>query len=202
MNVYMKRVLIGVVLGLALSILGFCLWKAYDNKDNGIVDDNKNIEFVYDKEVVTNGNVVINIPKLVNGTSVTDELNETIKKDVIQEIGKTNDLINVRIASVTEKDIVIIDIETEAWETNKNSVIAYETNYLKHYNYFYDIKNNKIITAIDALKTIFNSDSELRQHSLLTFEEINKADEVCVQVKGDRINEIFDTCIIQGSKAR
>lgn len=198
----MKRVLIGVVLGLALSILGFCLWKAYDNKDNGIVDDNKNIEFVYDKEVVTNGNVVINIPKLVNGTSVTDELNETIKKDVIQEIGKTNDLINVRIASVTEKDIVIIDIETEAWETNKNSVIAYETNYLKHYNYFYDIKNNKIITAIDALKTIFNSDSELRQHSLLTFEEINKADEVCVQVKGDRINEIFDTCIIQGSKAR
>lgn len=131
----MKRVLIGVVLGLALSILGFCLWKAYDNKDNGIVDDNKNIEFVYDKEVVTNGNVVINIPKLVNGTSVTDELNETIKKDVIQEIGKTNDLINVRIASVTEKDIVIIDIETEAWETNKNSVIAYETNYLKHYNY-------------------------------------------------------------------
>jgi len=49
----MKRVLIGVVLGLALSILGFCLWKAYDNKDNGIVDDNKNIEFVYDKEVVT-----------------------------------------------------------------------------------------------------------------------------------------------------
>ena len=53
----MKRVLIGVVLGLALSILGFCLWKAYDNKDNGIVDDNKNIEFVYDKEVVTNGNV-------------------------------------------------------------------------------------------------------------------------------------------------
>lgn len=80
MNVYMKRVLIGVVLGLALSILGFCLWKAYDNKDNGIVDDNKNIEFVYDKEVVTNGNVVINIPKLVNGTSVTDELNETIKK--------------------------------------------------------------------------------------------------------------------------
>ena len=40
----MKRVLIGVVLGLALSILGFCLWKAYDNKDNGIVDDNKNIE--------------------------------------------------------------------------------------------------------------------------------------------------------------
>ena len=139
----MKRVLIGVVLGLALSILGFCLWKAYDNKDNGTVDDNKNIEFVYDKEVVTNGNVVINIPKLVNGTSVTDELNETIKKDVIQEIGKTNDLINVRIASVTEKDIVIIDIETEAWETNKNSVIAYETNYLKHYNYFYDIINNK-----------------------------------------------------------
>lgn len=198
----MKRVLIGVVLGLALSILGFCLWKAYDNKDNGIVDDNKNIEFVYDKEVVTNGNVVINIPKLVNGTSVTDELNETIKKDVIQEIGKTNDLINVRIASVTEKDIVIIDIETEAWETNKNSVIAYETNYLKHYNYFYDIKNNKIITAKDALKKIFNSDSELRQHGLLTFEEINKADEVCVQVKGDRINEIFDTCIIQGSKAR
>ena len=192
----MKRVLIGVVLGLALSILGFCLWKAYDNKDNGIVDYNKNIEFVYDKEVVTNGN------KLVNGTSVTDELNETIKKDVIQEIGKTNDLINVRIASVTEKDIVIIDIETEAWETNKNSVIAYETNYLKHYNYFYDIKNNKIITAKDALKTIFNSDSELRQHGLLTFEEINKADEVCVQVKGDRINEIFDTCIIQGSKAR
>lgn len=198
----MKRVLIGVVLGLALSILGFCLWKAYDNKDNGTVDDNKNIEFVYDKEVVTNGNVVINIPKLVNGTSVTDELNETIRKDVIQEIGKTNDLINVRIASVTEKDIVIIDIETEAWETNKNSVIAYETNYLKHYNYFYDIKNNKIITAKDALKTIFNSDSELRQHGLLTFEEINKADEVCVQVKGDRINEIFDTCIIQGSKAR
>lgn len=198
----MKRVLIGVILGLALSILGFCLWKAYDNKDNGIVDDNKNIEFVYDKEVVTNGNVVINIPKLVNGTSVTDELNETIKKDVIQEIGKTNDLINVRIASVTEKDIVIIDIETEAWETNKNSVIAYETNYLKHYNYFYDIKNNKIITAKDVLKTIFNSDSELRQHGLLTFEEINKADEVCVQVKGDRINEIFDTCIIQGSKAR
>ena len=184
----MKRVLIGVVLGLALSILGFCLWKAYDNKDNGTVDDNKNIEFVYDKEVVTNGNVVINIPKLVNGTSVTDELNETIKKDVIQEIGKTNDLINVRIASVTEKDIVIIDIETEAWETNKNSVIAYETNYLKHYNYFYDIKNNKIITAKDALKTIFNSDSELRQHGLLTFEEINKADEVCVQVKVDRIN--------------
>ena len=198
----MKRVLIGVVLGLALSILGFCLWKAYDNKDNGTVDDNKNIEFVYDKEVVTNGNVVINIPKLVNGTSVTDELNETIKKDVIQEIGKTNDLINVRIASVTEKDIVIIDIETEAWETNKNSVIAYETNYLKHYNYFYDTKNNEIITAKDALKTIFNSDSELRQHGLLTFEEINKADEVCVQVKGDRINEIFDTCIIQGSKAR
>lgn len=198
----MKRVLIGVVLGLALSILGFCLWKAYDNKDNGIVDDNKNIEFVYDKEVVTNGNVVINIPKLVNGTSVTDELNETIKKDVIQEIGKTNDLINVRIASVTEKDIVIIDIEIEAWETNKNSVIAYETNYLKHYNYFYDIKNDKIIMAKDALKTIFNSDSELRQHGLLTFEEINKADEVCVQVKGDRINEIFDTCIIQGSKAR
>ena len=75
-------------------------------------------------------------------------------------------------------------------------------NYLKHYNYFYDIKNNKIITAKDALKTIFNSDSELRQHGLLTFEEINKADEVCVQVKGDRINEIFDTCIIQGSKAR
>lgn len=198
----MKRVLIGVVLGLALSILGFCLWKAYDNKDNGIVDDNKNIEFVYDKEVVTNGNVVINIPKLVNGTSVTDELNETIKKDVIQEIGKTNDLINVRIASVTEKDIVIIDIETEAWETNRDSSILYETNYFKHYNYFYDIKNDKIIMAKDALKKIFNSDNELGQYGSLTFEDVNNANEVCVKLNDNGINEVYKTCTIQGSKAR
>ena len=197
----MKKVLIGVVIGLALCALGFFLWKVYDNKENK-VDYNKDIEFVYDKDFVTIGKVTVNFPKLINGTNVTNELNETMKEDIIQEISKIDDLINVKISTVTEKDIVIIDIETEAWETNKNSVIAYETNYLKHYNYFYDIKNNKIITAKDALKTIFNSDSELRQHGLLTFEEINKADEVCVQVKGDRINEIFDTCIIQGSKAR
>ena len=70
MNVYMKRVLIGVILGLALSILGFCLWKAYDNKDNGIVDYNKNIEFVYDKEVVTNGEEYIDIYKMLNASKV------------------------------------------------------------------------------------------------------------------------------------
>lgn len=197
----MKKVLIGVVIGLALCALGFFLWKVYDNKENK-VDYNKDIEFVYDKDFVTIGEVTVNFPKLINGTNVTNELNETMKKDIIQEISKIDDLINVKISTVTVKDIIIIDIETEAWETNRDSSILYETNYFKHYNYFYDIKNNKIITAKDALKTIFNSDSELRQHGLLTFEEINKADEVCVQVKGDRINEIFDTCIIQGSKAR
>lgn len=197
----MKKVLIGVVIGLALCALGFFLWKVYDNKENK-VDYNKDIEFVYDKDFVTIGKVTVNFPKLINGTNVTNELNETMKEDIIQEISKIDDLINVKISTVTVKDIIIIDIETEAWETNRDSSILYETNYLKHYNYFYDIKNNKIITAKDALKTIFNSDSELRQHGLLTFEEINKADEVCVQVKGDRINEIFDTCIIQGSKAR
>lgn len=197
----MKKVLIGVVIGLALCALGFFLWKVYDNKENK-VDYNKDIEFVYDKDFVTIGKVTVNFPKLINGTNVTNELNETMKKDIIQGISKIDDLINVKISTVTVKDIIIIDIETEAWETNRDSSILYETNYFKHYNYFYDIKNDKIIMAKDALKTIFNSDSELRQHGLLTFEEINKADEVCVQVKGDRINEIFDTCIIQGSKAR
>lgn len=197
----MKKVLIGVVIGLALCALGFGLWKVYDNKENK-VDYNKDIEFVYDKDFVTIGKVTVNFPKLINGTNVTNELNETMKKNIIQEISKIDDLINVKISTVTVKDIIIIDIETEAWETNRDSSILYETNYFKHYNYFYDIKNDKIIMAKDALKKIFNSDNELRQYGSLTFEDVNNANEVCVKLNDNGINEVYKTCTIQGSKAR
>ena len=197
----MKKVLIGVVIGLALCALGFGLWKVYDNKENK-VDYNKDIEFVYDKDFVTIGKVTVNFPKLINGTNVTNELNETMKKDIIQEISKIDDLINVKISTVTVKDIIIIDIETEAWETNRDSSILYETNYFKHYNYFYDIKNDKIIMAKDALKKIFNSDNELGQYGSLTFEDVNNANEVCVKLNDNGINEVYKTCTIQGSKAR
>ena len=197
----MKKVLIGVVIGLALCALGFFLWKVYDNKENK-VDYNKDIEFVYDKDFVTIGKVTVNFPKLINDTNVTNELNETMKKDIIQEISKIDDLINVKISTVTVKDIIIIDIETEAWETNRDSSILYETNYFKHYNYFYDIKNDKIIMAKDALKKIFNSDNELGQYGSLTFEDVNNANEVCVKLNDNGINEVYKTCTIQGSKAR
>ena len=197
----MKKVLIGVVIGLALCALGFFLWKGYDNKENK-VDYNKDIEFVYDKDFVTIGKVTVNFPKLINGTNVTNELNKTMKKDIIQEISKIDDLINVKISTVTVKDIIIIDIETEAWETNRDSSILYETNYFKHYNYFYDIKNDKIIMAKDALKKIFNSDNELGQYGSLTFEDVNNANEVCVKLNDNGINEVYKTCTIQGSKAR
>ena len=56
--------------------------------------------------------------------------------------------------------------------------------------------------AKDALKKIYNSDTELGQYGSLTFEEINNANEVCVKLNNNGINEIYKTCVIQGSKAR
>ena len=56
--------------------------------------------------------------------------------------------------------------------------------------------------AKDALKKIFNSDNELGQYGSLTFEDVNNANEVCVKLNDNGINEVYKTCTIQGSKAR
>ena len=73
---------------------------------------------LYKQEGMSQKDVELLVEKINQGK--LQELNseqkilEAQQKDVIQEIGKTNDLINVRIASVTEKDIVIIDIDSNS----------------------------------------------------------------------------------------
>lgn len=123
-----------------------------------------------------NGNKIkIVIPKIIGGGDNSEKLNKKILDNVVSKIilpieecdtdqnpkgcenGSVAD-INVKYKSLIKNDTVSILVEVELYPWNASGDGKFE------YNYFYDIKNDKILTATDALeKNGYTNDKYLKE---------------------------------------
>ncbi len=152
--------------------------------DNNGVDDKSNdkvnvvdaVSTTSDYFVTESGNKIkIVIPKIIGGGDNSEKLNKKILDNVVSRIilpieecntdenpkgcenGSVAD-INVKYKSLVKNDIVSILVIIELYPWNASGDGKFK------YNYFYDIKNDKIITATDALeKNGYTNDKYLKE---------------------------------------
>lgn len=142
-----------------------CEDKVFDDKSNdkvNVVDAVNTISkyFVTDSR----NKIKIVIPKIIGGGDNSEKLNKKILDDIISIImrpidGECNtdenhigcesgDIadINVKYKSLVKNDIVsiLVIVELYPWVASGDGIFEY--------NYFYDVKNDKIITATEALE--------------------------------------------------
>lgn len=139
-----------------------CEDKVFDDKSNdkvNVVDAVNTISQYFGTD--SRNKIKIVIPKIIGGGDNSEKLNKKILDNVISSImrpieaytpGKerleNGDVanINVKYKSLVKNDIVsiLIIIELDPWNASGGGIFQY--------NYFYDVKNDKIITATEALE--------------------------------------------------
>lgn len=105
-------------------------------------------------------NIKIVIPKIAGNGKNIESLNKTILDEVISyaivPLGSEDDVTNIDISykSIIKNDIVNILVTTkmDPWNASGSGI--------SYYNYFYDIKNDKILTATESLEKNGYTDSK------------------------------------------
>lgn len=146
-----------------------------DNKDSQTKDDKDNqvktevkVETSYTKKGTVKGpseseyenydvEMDINVPKLTGNTKVTESINKKIQNNIYDnEIKSLNSKVrgySVNYNYIIKNDIVLLDLVA-------STSIFEGSGYTDRYNYFYDIKNDKELTLLEAMKKIGLSEEE------------------------------------------
>ena len=146
-----------------------------DNKDSQTKNDKDNqvktevkVETSYTKKGTVKGpsgseyenhdvEMDINVPKLTGNTKVTESINGKIQNNIYDnEIKSLNSKVRsytVNYNYIIKNDIVLLDLVA-------STSIFEGSGYTDRYNYFYDIKNDKELTLLEAMKKIGLSEEE------------------------------------------
>lgn len=136
----------------------------------------------------TSNNIKIVIPKIVGNGKNIEVLNKTILDEIISymivPLGSEDDVANIDVSykSIIKNDIVNILVTTkmDPWNASGNGI--------SYYNYFYDIKNDKVLTATESLEKNGYTDSKY----LSEFTKCNDGNDEITKCSIDHIKKVIN----------
>lgn len=153
-----NRILMVIIIIFILLCVGLGVYFIFKNDNNMDDSSNQDINNNIVKEVsVTNNdqltieeaNISIIVPKIVNGGTNSDKINEEIENFVNSDVSKNLDMVlsvKVGYSYVIINDVIAIDINVlyGSWPGSGSND--------KHYNIFYHINNDEKLDASDAAR--------------------------------------------------
>lgn len=187
-------VVIAVLLIVTLALSGFIVYDKFIKEDEVVLNDNVNngnnnpvveekidvVDGVSYSDSYYDGKIKVTIPKFTGSSSNLEKLNKQMAEDILK------DAYGGAVALAGDfgdygKDGFTTDYEY----VEKNNIIAiYATTRanggkypgsgdgVKRYNYFYDIKNDKVLTLVEALLLLGYTNQDLKKFDLDTFEDL------------------------------
>lgn len=153
-----NRILMVIIIIFILLCVGLGVYFIFKNDNNIDDSSNQDINNNIVKEVsVTNNdqltieeaNISIIVPKIVNGGTNSEKINEEIENFVNSDVSKNLDMVlsvKVGYSYVIINDVIAIDINVlyGSWPGSGSND--------KHYNIFYHINNDEKLDASDAAR--------------------------------------------------
>lgn len=197
-----NNMVIIILLIILLCVVGVFAYKWYSNTTVCPKCDNENdVKVNTEVNVVdainttpkyfahsASNNIKIVIPKIVGNGKNIEVLNKTILDEIISymivPLGSEDDVANIDVSykSTIKNDIVNILVTTkmDPWNASGNGI--------SYYNYFYDIKNDKVLTATESLEKNGYTDSKY----LSEFTKCNDGNDEITNCSIDHIKKVIN----------